>query len=466
MSDENKTIYKAPKSLQGFMFSTSFVSLVTGPVGSGKSSAAMLKVAYHAKRMKKQPDGVRRSRAVVVRNTAEMLRDATIPTFFTWFPDGVAGVYMKTDKRFLLKFDDVECELLFRGLDDANDVRRLLSLEVSFGILDEFREIHPDIFNALQGRVGRYPSKKDGGCYTDDGEHNYHVWGASNAPDADTFWEQYLSEPPDNANVFMQPSARSADADWLDNLVDGYYDNIAEGKTDDWISVYIDNEFGKSLSGVPVFRSFDQSRHVSTGLNVLSSPLIIGVDAGLTPTATICQLDYQSRLIVHDSVCGESMGALRFIRELLKPLLANKFPGKSSVIIIDPAAFQRAQTDERTVADMFKNEGFLVKPARTNTIAARIAAVDNFLTRTVDGKPAILFNKDGCGQLIQAMRSKYRYKVSSKGERDETPEKTHPWSDYADSLQYACLHADNGATFGASHTVKRREIKPSTFAYV
>lgn len=248
----NQINYTPPKSLAGFLTSEAFVSLVSGPVGSGKSSAAMMKIAYHAKKMRKGRDGVRRSRAVVVRNTNQMLTDATIPTFMTWFPEGVAGSYARTDKRFFLRFDDVECEVLFRGLDDANDVRRLLSLECSFGILDEYREIHPDIFNALQGRVGRYPSVANGGCVTDEGVPNHHIWGATNAPDADTFWEEYMSEPPTTAQIFMQPSALSAECDWVENLVDGYYTTLAEGKTEDWIDVYIHNKFGRSLSGSPV----------------------------------------------------------------------------------------------------------------------------------------------------------------------------------------------------------------------
>src|SRR5574343_945711 len=188
--------YQPPPSLAGFLRSDAFVSLVTGPVGSGKSSASMVKIAYHAKQMKPGKDGIRRSRAVVVRNTRQMLTDATIPTFFTWFPRDVAGTYYASDTRFELRMGDVHCDILFRGLDEAADVRRLLSLEVSFGVLDEFREINPQVFEALQARVGRFPSKVNGGCIKDDGAPNWHVWGASNAPDADTFWEQYMSDPP------------------------------------------------------------------------------------------------------------------------------------------------------------------------------------------------------------------------------------------------------------------------------
>lgn len=476
--------FKPPPSVQGFLTSDKFVSLIVGPVGSTKTSAGIMKIAYHAKQMAPCKDGVRRSRAVWVRNTRQMLMDTSIPDFLKWFPDGQAGHMAKTDMKFTLRFDDVECEVMFRGLDDANDVRRLLSLQLSFAILDEFREIHADIYQALQGRLGRYPDKMlvpprpewgvdekghpIGGCVRDDGTSNKLLWGMTNPPDMDTFWETLLTEPPENVAVFFQPSGMSTEADWLQYLPSSYYEDLAEGKGQDWVDVYIHAKFGKSLAGRPVFGSFNTETHVAkTPLNVLpSAPLVIGVDAGLTPTATICQVDYQGRLIVHDAISGESMGALRFIREMLKPLLANKYPGKPQMVIIDPAAFQRAQTDERTVADIFKNEGFLVKPARTNAISARLASVEAYLTRTVDGKPGIVFDKKGCEQLILALRSKYRYKINTKGERDESPEKTHPWSDLADSLQYACMHADNGATFGSRAASTRREIKPVTYSYV
>jgi hypothetical protein len=162
---------------------------------------------------------------------------------------------------------------------------------------------------------------------------------------------------------------------------------------------------------------------------------------------------------VYDALTSEDMGALRFVREKLKPLLANKFPGRNYLVVIDPAAFQRVQTDERTVADIYKNEGFHVKPAKTNSIAARLAAVESFMTRTVDGKSGLLLDPESCGMLVQALAGKYRYKINSKGVKDESPEKSHPWSDVADAFQYLCLHADGGELFGRGmESVERREV--------
>jgi hypothetical protein len=461
--------YTPPKSVEPFLQSESFISLIVGPVGSTKTTAGIMKIAYHASQMAKCRDGIRRSRAIWVRNTREQLRDTSIPDVLRWYPDGQAGVFEKTNYKFILKFNDVECEILFRGLDDSNDVRRLLSLQASFGILDEFREINPDIFNALQGRLGRYPSKLDNtvGCVTDDGIPNAHIWGMTNPPDMDTFWEQFLSDPPKNAEVFFQPSGLSAEADWIDFLPEGYYDNLAEGKAEDWVDVYINAKFGKSLSGQPVFRAFSIDTHVAENpLNYIKStthPLIIGMDFGLTPACTISQVDTFGRFLTYSDIISDGMGTLRFVREKLKPLLANKFPGMPVLIIGDPAGTQRAQTDERSVFDILRQEGFRVIPAKSNSVVARLSAVDSLLTRISDGKPAMLIDP-GCKNLINALRGGYRYKIKTTGDVDDKPEK-NKYSHVADAFQYACLHADGNLT-GEVLNTKRKEIVKSNYLWV
>ena len=65
----------------------------------------------------------------------------------------------------------------------------------------------------------------------------------------------------------------------------------------------------------------------------------------------------------------------------------------------------------------------------------------------VDGNPGFLVDPD-CTDLIQALAGKYRFKINTKGEVADTPDKAHPWGDIADALQYLCLHADGGTLFG------------------
>lgn len=478
--------YTPPLSVVPFFTSKKLVSLIVGSVGSTKTTASMLKIAYEAKQIAACKDGVRRSRCVVVRNTRQILFDSTIPDFLKWFPDGQAGIFMKTESKFLLKFDDVECEVLFRGLDDANDVRRLLSVQLSFGVLDEFREINKDIYEALAGRLGRYP---DGmmvphrphwgldekgnpvqGCVDDNGKPMKKLWGASNPPDLDTFWEGVLTDPPDNMHVTIQPSAMDPKADWLHLLPTNYYEDLMElHKGDpDWIDVFIHAQFGKSLAGKPVFRCFDRTAHVANKALVATpasiNPLIIGFDCtGLNPAAVIGQVGFQNRLYILDALYANEMGALRFIREVLKPLVVSRFAGMRAVVIIDPAGMNRGN-DEKNVADLLKAEGFVVKAARTNGIAARLAAVEHFLTRMVGGQSGILIDPR-CKELIAGLAGKYRYKVNTKGETADTPDKTHPYADIQDALQYLCLHADGGTIFGAEIGGKRREIKPATVRF-
>lgn len=460
-------VYTPSRTLAPFIQSEAFVALVSGPVGSGKSSAAMLKIAYHAKRMRPGPDGIRRSRAVVVRNTNQMLTDATIPTFMTWFPEGAAGTFARTDKKFFLRFDDVLCEVLFRGLDDANDVRRLLSLECSFGVLDEFREIHPDIFNALQGRVGRYPSVANGGCVTDDGTPNHHIWGATNAPDADTFWEQYMTEPPSTAEIFMQPSALSPDADWKDNLIDGYYETLAEGKTEDWVDVYIHNKFGRSLSGLPVYgKSFTADFHVAKSelkpLNSQEHPIIIGVDFGRTPAAVFKQRDARGRVLTLGELTSENMGIETFIRTKLTPYVANNFPGFTVLCAPDPAGYAKTQLNEMTLVDALKAAGFKCVKPPSNKPELRIQAVERLLSQQLEGKAMYLVDPR-CTMLIKGFRSGYRYKVKKTGEVEDAPDKNE-YSHVHDANQYADSVIDMNVR-GVALSTARKEVQRVKFAY-
>ena len=454
-----------------FLTSDKFISMIVGPVGSTKTTAGIYKIAYEARRVAACADGIRRSRYVWVRQTRQQLKDTSIPDFLKAFPEGPAGIYSRTDLKFLLKFDDVECEVLWRPLEDEKDIRQLLSLQLTGAIAEEFRELNPGIYDALQGRLGRYP---DGsmvpnrpewgndakgnpiqGCVDDFGKPADKLWMMSNPPDADSFFEGKISNPTDNMHVTIQPSGLSEEADWIHLLKSNYYENLAVGKSEEYINVYIRAKFGSSLSGKPVFSCFDRDTHVAKEpVNFYpGTTLVIGVDAGLNPTAVITQQTHDGRMLVLDAITGNEggMGALRFIREKLKPLLASKYPGMKVAVIIDPAAFQRAQSDERTVADMYKTEGLSTKSAPTNSIAARLGAGEKYLTRLVEGKPALLIDQ-GATLVIQALGGKYRYRTNTKGVTDDSPEKSHPWSDVADAFTYACLHHDGGELFGRSIT--------------
>jgi hypothetical protein len=87
-----------------------------------------------------------------------MLRDMTIKTWLDWFPeDPSIGTYTSSIGRYLLNYEDLECEILFKALDDPDDVKNVLGLELTGAFLNEAREIDKTIWEGLSGRVGRYP---------------------------------------------------------------------------------------------------------------------------------------------------------------------------------------------------------------------------------------------------------------------------------------------------------------------
>lgn len=427
---------------------------------SGKTTGAVMKIAYLASLQEKSPvDGIRRTKVVVVRNTAPQLRDTTIASFNYWFKDGVAGKWFATKNEFLLKFGDVECLVMFRALDTVDDVSRVLSLEITHAFLEEFVEIPKEILEALSGRVGRYPPKIEGGATV------FGVFGSSNPGMEDSFWYDFLVEnKPANVAYFHQPSGLSPDAENTANLPPNYYKNLVEGKSPAWIEVYVHANWGYSIAGKPVVPTFNRDLHVSkTNLQFNPHlPMIIGYDPGVQHSAlTFGQMDLYGRLLVFDELVLEGYGAQRMAKDRLLPLLKTRYQGLEVVIAPDPAANSRTQNDETTVVEGLRRPEFrkhwTVKVDDTNLLTPRLEAIEHFTTRLTEKGPALVIDPR-CKGLIRALQGGWRYKATKTGDERPEPDKNQH-SHVADSLTYlARYHVKNEARVG-----RRGQQAPQVF---
>ena len=152
--------------------SNAFVQGLMGPVGSGKSYACAAKIMIKAVQQKPSPvDGIKYSRWAVVRNSYPMLKTTTIKTWLDLFPEATFGNLLWTPPithhiRLPARGDaaGIDCEIIFLALDQPKDVRKLLSLELTGAWVNEARELPKAVIDGLTHRVGRYPTKRDGGA--------------------------------------------------------------------------------------------------------------------------------------------------------------------------------------------------------------------------------------------------------------------------------------------------------------
>jgi len=158
------------RTIWDFMQDDSFVRMVIGPVGSGKSTGVICgEIMRRAFMQEPSPkDNIRYFKALIVRNTLPDLKKTTIKTWNGMYPQSV-GKWRENppSHHFQIKPTKQQpgLDLLveFMGLDTAKDAGKLLSYEGTLIAFNECKEIQKDIVDQATARVGRYPSMKQGG---------------------------------------------------------------------------------------------------------------------------------------------------------------------------------------------------------------------------------------------------------------------------------------------------------------
>lgn len=472
-----KLFHASDKPLRGVM----------GPVGAGKSVMCIMELFSRALEQAPSPDGVRRTRFILVRNTFPQLTSTTLKTVMDWIPPGVMQYSLSAPVCGLLdqQLSDgtrVHSEWIFLALDTEADIGRLKSLEYTMVYINEASEIPKEILDEATARPGRYPPMDFGGP-TFKG-----VIFDTNPPE-DDHWIYKLAEvvKPSGFQMWKQPPAlikvKSGDdfeykpnpeAENIQNLHKGYgyyLDMVNTGKDPEWIKVNILGQYGSVVSGRPVYPEYDDNLHLAKGpIDPLRAlPLVLGWDFGLNASCVFGQLTPGGCLNLIAELTSEEMGIQRFVREMVKPFLKNRFPDMTILGVGDPAGSQRSQTTEQTCMEILAEEGFSVEPAVTNEFVARKEAVSYFLTKLVNGKPAFQLAPE-CDVLRKGFLGHYRFrrmKVSGGERYTDRPEKNF-YSHVSDACQYLALYFKGvqpsaKGLFMPELTNRRREIKTSDF---
>jgi hypothetical protein len=445
--------YTAPKTVADFQLSSAFVRVIMGPVGSGKTTALIMEILRRGIQQMPGPDGIRRTRWAIVRQTLSQMKMTILLDMLSWFR--LFATYKVSEQLVTLDFNDVHIEVYLIPLEEEEDQKRLLSMQLTGCAMNECTELSIDLVSAISGRCGRFPSKAEGGSTW------FGVIGDCNAPtEGSDWWKMMEEDRPHDWQIFRQPSGLSPEAENVENLPERYYERLAENPNTDWVRRYVQCEYGEDPSGVAVFRDcFKRSFHTVDHLEpVKGKTIIIGQDFGRSPCSVICQPDHAGRLLVLEEVLAEDIGLETHVSRSLKPaLFSDRYAGHLFAAVGDPSGVAKGNFLEEDSFDVLRRLGIPAFPAPTNSIESRLAAVENLLFQQRDGGPALVIDRTKCPMLVRALNGAYRYARNQAGLTKPLPEKLHPASDLADALQYACLALNSGIV---NFIAKRIKPKP------
>ncbi len=462
MTDYLQRFWKPPGAVSAaFMASRAPLHVLNGPVGSGKTTTALVKIIRLAAAQKPStrhtgPGGekLRKFRATVVRNTYRDLWRSTIASWHKLVPRDVGDwsggdngpathkiMFRRGGELVALWVDflaigDHAVEDVLRGYENT----ALYANELDLLPAEE-------LLAYAEQRVGRYPEMDEGGPTW------RGVIADCNAPEFDTWVYDTIFVPPraelarKGIELFIQPGGLDPDAENLENLPDGraYYTRGIERQPDWYVQRMINNRPGYSRAGKPIYPEFGDRRHVATFdiAPIAHLPLVIGIDGGRSPAAAFCQHlgDGQWR-VLDELVTGHGTGQTRFA-EMLSQRLAERFPECNLVRAWgDPAAAYGGDTEDLSWLEIVAaKSGLRIDPAPTNAPGPRWEAVRQALRGGLDGGTPRFLLAPRCKVLRAGFNNGYRFRkmaVAGAVRYDDAAEK-NDYSHVHDALQYAML---------------------------
>lgn len=458
--------------LNQFFWDKSEVCCIQGPVGSGKTNVALLKLGRMAGEQV-MINGKRKSRWIITRPTTPELKSTTIKDFLDMYPEGEWGRISYTPPiTYYMKAGSIEAEFIFLALDDDADLQKLKSTNITGAYVNEGQNTDLKTVTALLERAGRYPKpemvrgklvrgsiKKNVQIDMNAADESHWVpimRGDVPIPEYFTTDQIRMHKKPSQWAFYVQPPALlevmdsagmvvdyklNPKAENLKFLPEDYYESKTRGQSKDVIDMTCMNRTGSLRGGKPVFVGWNKEIHVARDKLVYKPelPLLVGLDYGRTPAAVWGQV-YGGRWFILGEYYMEDTSSDLFA-PALKRELARRMPDIDWSNIQwwgDPAGDFKGQADEKTSVQVFRKHGIVVRSQLAALrFAPRKAAIDAILARMVNGFSGLLVDAS-CTMLVSGFGGGYQWRKVRTGQGDsylEEPVK-NKYSHPMDALMY------------------------------
>lgn len=485
MSDARQVLTSPGPVADAFMRSDAFICGIIGPVGSGKTMAALQKglriAAMQGGKRNAQGVLVRKARVGIIRESYPSIDSTILKSWFNIIPreyghfSGKAP-YTHSFAKVLKRdadgqpVDILEVEYEFRAIGDQTVEQACRGWEVIVVIVDEADLQPPELAAFLTGRVGR-------GQMDPDLVKLPTIILSLNMPDIDNHAYQllverdmsWLTEDDRDAlgkvlngrkliDCFIQPGGMEPEAENLHNLPGGrgyYVIQVAANRhRPGYVDRMVHNKPVPLMFGLPVNPGFVHREHVGKVTWDRRFKLIVGVDQGNFCAAVEGFRNEYGQIrtcgeVVNTAPDGRSLLKVgpSFFGKKLRSYLLGKYPGlrpEHIRVVGDPAMFL-ASDSPKDVQDWriaFQSAlGFPVHRAKTNKAALRNEAI--WKAQAERGGYLV---DDSARHLIRAHSGGYRWQKETLGTGETRGDLTIADTVYthvADAEQYMALEGEH-----------------------
>lgn len=436
ISRKHQTTFNANPTQRAFIESRAEADLFASRKGEGKS-AGLCWAAYFYTHHNPGATGL------CVRDTWENLQRTTLEEFFTWFPDGVYGQWVGTEKCWYwnTKRTGLTGKLFFMGASGPGDAQKISSMPLAYGLLDEPAPAAAGADGVGSLGIDKFVFDTMFGQLRQPGMKWYAMKLATNNPDESHWTFTEFVRPGTPASVkkvagvnmpVMQESGfrcwQTREAENVTNLPLGYYEKLADrfkGRTD-LLRRFVEGKFGFQSKGKSVTPEWSDEVHLAQGLEpVKGLPLKLGWDGGHNPTCIISQVTPLGDWLILDAFVGDGYGMYELIDTIVKARILDRY----SWVTGKPIQFLRHTGDpnletgsEATTSQALSSASKVIlselggvwSPGPIDE-AGRIDPLQAVLRKQRNGRGLVLVDRDNAQEVWFALRGGWHYRISRAG---------------------------------------------------